>query len=80
MTRKTKTSKRAESYANRAIKASRAALLDDVYKGMYKEYMNNNKRLPYGHVTNLLNELKPIEEWLTRNIIKKAFMKYKASI
>ena len=80
MTRKTKTSKRAESYANRAIKTSRAALLDDVCKGIYKECTNNNKRLPYGHVTNLLNELKPIEEWLTRNIIKKAFMKYKASI
>ena len=80
MTRKTKTSKRAESYANRAIKTSRAALLDDVCEGMYKEYINNNNRLPYGHVTNLLNELKPTEEWLTRNIINKSFMKYKAAV
>ena len=78
--RKTKTSKQAESYANRAIKTSRAALLDDVCEGMYKEYINNNKRLPYDHVTNLLNELKPTEEWLTWNIINKAFMKYKASM
>ncbi len=63
MARKTKKSKRIESYANRAIKSSRTALLDDVCEGMYKEYLDNNKRLPYGHVTKLLNELKLTEEW-----------------
>ena len=65
MTRKTKAFQRVESNANRAIKTSRAALLDNVCKGIYKEYINNYKGLPYGHIANLLNELKPTEEWLT---------------
>ena len=78
MTRKPKTSQGFESYANRAIKRSRAVLLDDVCEGMYKEYLNKNRRLPYGHVTKLLNESKLTEEWLSRNIINKAFMNYKA--
>ena len=75
--RKTRTSKRVKTYANRAIKSSRHALLRDVCEGMYKEFLHNKNRLPYGHVSNLLKELKPQETWLTRNIINKSFMNYR---
>ena len=75
--RKTRMSKRAKTYADRAIKTSRNALLCDICEGMYREFLRNKKRLPYGHITNLLRELKPQEDWLTRNIINKAFMSYK---
>ena len=77
--RKTRTSKRVESYANRAIKTSRNALLSDICEGMYKEFVLNNHRLPYGHVTKLVDELKPKESWISRNIINKAFIKYRAN-
>ena len=76
--RKTRTSKRVENYANRAIKASRNALLVDVCEGMYKEFLRNNHRLPYGHVTKLLHQLKAEESWITKNMINKSFMKYRA--
>jgi len=76
--RKTRTSKRVENYANRAIKTSRDALLADVCEGLYKEFLLNNHRLPYGHVTKLLNQLKPKESWISKNLINKAFMKYRA--
>ena len=77
--RKTRISKRVENYANRAIKTSRNALLSDICEGMYKEFVLNNHRLPYGHVTKLVNELKPKESWISRNIINKAFIKYRAN-
>jgi len=47
---------------------------------MYKEFLRNQNRLPYGHISNLLRELKPQEDWLTRNIINKAFMNYKGEM
>ena len=75
--RKTRTSKRVASYANRAIKTSRNALLTDICEGMYKEFVLNNHRLPYGHVTKLVDQLKPKETWISRNIINKAFIKYR---
>ena len=59
--RKTRTSKRVESYANCAIKTSRNALLIDICDGMYKEFVLNNHQLPYGHVMKLVNVLKPKE-------------------
>ena len=77
MSRKTKTSLKVQKYADRAIQSSRNALLNDLCEGMYEAYINNGKRLPYGHVTNLLKELKPKEKWLSRNIINKSFMKYR---
>ena len=77
MPRKTKTSLRVQKYANRAIQSSRNALLEDVCEGMFEAYLNNGQRLPYGHVTNLLSELQTKEKWLSRNIINKAFMKYR---
>ena len=55
--RSTKTSKRVQSYANKAIKSSRKALLEVACEGMYKEFIRNKNKLPYGHVTNLVNEL-----------------------
>ena len=75
MPRKTKTSSRVQKYANRALKSSKDALLADLCEGMYEAYIHNGKRLPYGHVTKLLKELKPKEGWLSRNILNKAFMK-----
>lgn len=80
MARKSKTSKRAEDYALRAIRSSRKALLNTIVEDMYKEYLKNGNRLPYGHVTNLLDELKQREDWVTRSIINKAFIKYKAEM
>ena len=80
MARKSKTSKRAEDYTPRAIKSSRKALLNTIVEDMYQEYLENDNQLPYGHVTNLLDELKPREDWVTRSIINKAFIKYKAEM
>ena len=74
--RSTKTSKRVQSYANRAIQTSRKALLKDACDGMYNEYVRNNNKLPYAHVTNLVNELKQREGWITKNIVNKAFIQY----
>ena len=75
--RSTKTSKRVQSYANRAIQTSMKALLKDACDGMYNEYVRNNNKLPYGHVTNLVNELKQREGWITKNIVNKAFIQYR---
>jgi len=47
---------------------------------MYKEFVRNNNRLPYGHVTQLLNALKPRETWISRNIINKAFIKFREDV
>ncbi len=77
MARKTRTSKRAQYCADKAIQSSRNALVAATCKDMYKEFVQDNNRLPYGHVTYLLHELKPKETWVTRNIINKAFMKYR---
>ena len=77
MRRKTKTSLRAQNYANRAIKSSRKALLVDVCEGMHELALSNENRWTYGHVTNLVVELKPKEKWLSRNIMNKAFIKYR---
>ena len=75
--RKTRTSKRVQSYTNRAIKSSRIALLHNICDGMYKEFHGNKKRLPYVHTSNLLRELKLQETWLTRNIVNKSFINYR---
>ena len=65
MARKTRTSKRAQYCADKAIQSSRNALLAAICEDMYKEFVHNNNRLPYGHVTHLLHELKPKETWMT---------------
>ena len=80
MRRKTKISKRVEDYANRVIKISRAALLYAAVEDMYNVYLNTKNRLPYDHISNLLDELKAQEDWVTRSFIKKALMKYKAKM
>ena len=43
---------------------------------MYKLYKKNGDRLPYGHITLILDRLKPKEPWLTRNLINKAFINH----
>ena len=73
--RSTKTSKRVQSYANKAINSSRKALLEVACEGMYKEFVRNKHKLPYGHVTNLVNKLRQREDWVTKNIVNKAFIK-----
>ena len=77
MPRVTKTSLRIQKYTDRATKSSRNALLVSLCEDMYKLYRKNGDRLPYGHITLILERLKPTEPWLTRNIINKAFMKYR---
>jgi len=47
---------------------------------MYEAYLQNSNRLPYGHVGGLLSEMKGSHKWLTRNIINKAFMKFRKDL
>ena len=74
---KTRNSKKVARLANRARKISRDAFLSDLCKGMYDAYVQNNSRLPYRHLENILREVKPDNEWITRNILNKAFRKYR---
>ena len=79
MPRLTKTSLRIQKFADKATKSSRKALLASLCDDMYSLYTKNGNRLPYGHITVILESLKPTEPWLTRNIINKAFLNYKKS-
>ena len=65
--RKNKNSKKVVSYTNRARKISRDTFLQELCKGMYHTYKNNNNRLSYGHLNNLLKEVKSDNDWMTRN-------------
>ena len=80
MVRPTETSLKAQSRANRAIRFSRSALLSDICEGMYREYVRKKNWLPYVHVTQLLNTIKPREPWLSCNVINKAFIKFRKDI
>ena len=80
MVRPTKTSLKAQHYANRAIRSSRNALLSDICEGMYREFVCNENWLPYGHVTPLMKAIKPREPWLSCNVINKAFIKFRKDI
>ena len=64
---KTKNSKKVVTYANRAWKISRDALLQDLCKGVYKAYKKNSNRQPYGHLNNLLKGVKPDNDWMSQN-------------
>ena len=44
---------------------------------MYDAYVQNDGRLPYRHLENIHKEGKPDNEWITRNILNKAFRKYR---
>ena len=78
--RATKTSQKSQLYANRAVRASRKALLHEICKGMYEAYVKNENRLPWGHVGGILEELKTTHKWLTRNIINKAFINFRKDL
>ena len=80
MPRKTKNSLELDRLAKRAQRNGRQALLDDICEGMYEKYLRNNNRLPYGHLEGILKALVAKEEWLSRNILNKAFMKYRKKI
>ena len=77
MPRGTKTSLRIQKYTDKATKSSRKALLSSLCEDMYKLYKKNGDRLPYGHITLILDRLKPTEPWLTRNVINKAFINHR---
>ena len=77
MPRVTKTSLRIQKFADKATKSSRKALLASLCNDMYNLYTKNGNRLPYGHISVILERLKPTEPWLTRNIINKAFLNYR---
>ena len=78
MARKSNTSKKVAKYANQALKVSRNALLEELCRGMYEAYKVNGNRLPYRHLAKLLKEVQPANEWLTRNKLNKAFIKYRS--
>ena len=75
--RVTNNSRKSQIYANRAIRAGRKALLLDICKGLHDACIQNDNRVPYGHVRELLNEFGEQYGWLSRNIINKAFIKYR---
>ena len=80
MPRLTKTSLRIQRCAEKATKSARNALLSSLCEDMYNLYRKNKNRLPYGHITSILHRLKPTEPWLTRNVINKAFIKYRKQV
>ena len=49
---------------------------------MYNAMLENNERIPYACISKLLVDLKksPSFDWLTRNIINKAFLKFKSEM
>ena len=80
MVRPTKTSLNSQCYANRAMRSSRNALLSYICEGMYREFVRNGNWLPYGHAAQLMKAIKPREPWLSRNVINKAFIKFRKDI
>ena len=79
MARTTKVSRQIAASAKRTRKLLRRAALDDICVEMHEASRCNGNKLPYGYVMKLLNELAPTSDlnWLTRNIINKAFLRYK---
>ena len=76
MTRsKSRNSQRVIRYANRAQKSPEMHSCQIYAKGCMTP-MNNNSMLPCGQLNNLLKEVKPGNEWMTRNMLNKAFMKH----
>ena len=75
--RATKTSQKSQLYANRAVRASRKALLHEICKEIYEAYVKNDNRLPWGHIGGILDKLKTSQKRLTRSIINKAFMNFR---
>ena len=55
-------------------------MLEELCKGMYKAYQSNGDRLPYRHLSKLLEEVKPDNKWLTWNMLNKVFIKYKSKM
>ena len=82
MARTTKTSRKIASAARRILKSSRKSVLSDICVNMEAAAKNNNNKVPYGYVTKLLKELSHQNEmqWLTKSVINKAFMKYRADV
>ena len=48
-----------------------------VRAGIKKEFVRNKHKLPYVHVTNFVNELRQREDWVSKNIVNKAIIKYR---
>ena len=45
---------------------------------IYKAYQCNGNVLPHRHLPKLLEEVKSDNKWLNRNMLDKAFMRYKS--
>ena len=60
----------------RAIRESKRAALHQICVLMKEASDGNKGRLPYGYVTKLIRETKDMP-WLTRDIVNKAFLKFK---
>ena len=74
MARGTRNSKNATRAARKAIKASKHAALLDICVDLHASASNNNDRIPYGYVKNIIAELRQTWSWLTRDIINKAYV------
>ena len=60
-----------------ASKELRSKFLERVCTDMYSTMKSSKtKKLPWGYVTNILNEAKTQEPWITKNKIKFAFKKF----
>ena len=77
--RKTRNSRRVIHCANKAKRKSRDILLDKLCNGLFDAFKKNGNKLPYKHMSNLLKEVQPGNNWMTRNTLNKAFIKYKRS-
>ena len=75
---KTWNSRKVSQYANRDRKKARDIFLNELCKGMFGVFQKNGNKLPHRHLTNLLKEAKPDNEWLTHNVLNKAFIKYRS--
>ena len=75
--RKTRNSRRVIRCANKAKRKSRDALLDELCNRLFGAFKKNGNNLPYKYMSNILKELQPDNDWLSRNSLNKAFIKYK---
>ena len=82
MGRTRKSDKKLSKQSWSIVKASRKGALDDICRKMHKAMVDNNNRLPYAYISKLLVDLKksPSFDWLTRNIVNKAFLKFKSKM
>ena len=77
MKRKTRTSLNAETARKKQMKVSKDAALLSICEDMWKVSEQNNGKLPYGHVSEVLATFLPLYPWLTRDIINCRYIRFK---